>query len=261
MNDAFELKQLSGHRVYWYPVIDSTNIGAKALARAGEAHGALVAADEQTHGRGRFDRKWLSRPGCGAWFTMLVRPQEGRVKTEDASGLVFVAALAMAKTLNTFAPGSVTVKWPNDLVSNNHKICGIMCEMSATMQGLDWAVLGIGVNLTGFEFPEELPWAGSFESETGVKLTAQEVISSFLNQFDDLYDEWLKNGLPPILSSLTPLSATLNRHVRVIGQNGDTLTGTAVRFESDGALVVDDGESLHILRAGDVSVRGMMDYV
>lgn len=251
----------AGHKVLRFPVLDSTNIQAKHLAREGEAHGTVILADEQTCGRGRLNRKWLSRPGYGAWFTMIIRPEMGRVRAEQTAGLVFVAALAMAQALNQQTDGAVRIKWPNDLVIHGRKICGAMCEMSATTEGLEWAVLGIGVNLRGRDFPADLPWAGSVESETATILSAEETLHRFLICFDELYALWLADGLSPILRAISPLSATLGRQVRVIQPDGKIFTGRALRMQDDGALVVESAGIEQVLRAGDVSVRGMMDYI
>ena len=252
---------LGGHAAFLYTQTDSTNTRLKRLAMFGAAHGTLAVAETQTAGRGRFDRKWLSRPGMGAWFSMLVRPDENELSAEKTPGLVFVAALAMAEALNAAAPDSVRVKWPNDLVIHGKKICGIMCEMNAANGFLSWAVVGIGVNLIGRDFPPELPWAGSFESETDVRLAPTDVISAFVKRFDDWYLTWKTHGLSPVLSALSGISATLSKRVRVTDADGRQTEGTALRFAENGALVVDvDGKERTFL-AGDVSVRGMMDYV
>lgn len=249
------------HVIYRYEITDSTNTRLKSLAREGAAHGTVVMAESQSAGRGRFDRKWLSRSGTGAWFSVLVRPEEDRVPAEAASGLVFLAALGMAETLNSLAPGSVTVKWPNDLIAGRKKIAGILCEMSAVNGNLEWAVIGIGVNLAGSDFPPELPWAGSFESVTGVRVSADECVSAFLPRFDKLYDAWIRDGLSPVLSALSKISATVGKRVRISDGAGNAFEADAVGFASDGALVVNENGVQKTLRAGDVSVRGIMDYV
>ena len=250
--------RIQSHEACRYAITDSTNARLKAMAREGAAHGTVVIADAQTHGRGRFDRKWLSRPGGGAWFSVLVRPEN--VPAESASDLVLLAALGMAEALNSFAPGAVTVKWPNDLIAGKRKIAGILSEMSALDGRLQWAVLGIGVNLAPTRFPDDLPWAGSFENETGIALSAPDCVSAFLPRFDRLYGEWLKSGLSPALSRISEISATIGKRVRISDGSGRVYEADAVAFAPDGALVVNENGIEKTLRAGDVSVRGIMDY-
>ena len=247
------------HPIHFLETVDSTNLALKRMAVEGAPNGTVVSAREQTAGRGRFDRKWISRPDCGAWFSLLVRPQES-VPAEKASGLVFLAALAMANALNAETKGGITVKWPNDLIAGGKKIAGILCEMCAADSLLSWAVLGIGVNLTGNDFPPELPWAASLESQFSVRLKPSFVIEHFLDAFDALYPVWLQKGLAPILDAIVPISATLQSEVSASLFDGSTLRGTATRFAEDGSLVIESGGREHILRAGDVSVRGVMGY-
>ena len=257
-SDRPTVSRLSSHEIYRYAITDSTNARLKAMAREGAAHGTVVMADEQTRGRGRFDRKWLSRPGDGAWFSVLVRPEN--VPAESAGGLVFLSALGMAQALNSLSPGAVTVKWPNDLIAGKRKIAGILSEMSALDGRISWAVIGIGVNLAPCRFPEELPWAGSFENETGIALSAPDCVSAFLSRFDRLYDEWLRFGLSPALSRILEISATVGRRVRITDADGHAFEADAVALAPDGALIVNENGIARTLRAGDVSVRGLMDY-
>ena len=247
------------HPIHLLETVDSTNLELRRMVSDGAPHGTVVAAREQTAGRGRFDRKWLSRPGLGAWFSLLIRPEE-RIPAEKAPGLVFLAALAMANTLNTETNGGITIKWPNDLIAGGKKVAGILCEMNASESMLSWAILGIGVNLLGTDFPPDLPWAASVESQFSLQLKPNDVIIHFLKAFDELYPIWLLSGIQPILDAIVPISATLGREVSASFSSGESLTGTAKRFTEDGSLVVERKGQEHILRAGDVSVRGVMGY-
>jgi len=257
--NSFETLSLSGHKVIHYSVTDSTNLRLKALANEDGPNGTCVISDEQTAGRGRMDRKWLSRKGAGAWFSCLVKPDSKTVYACRASDLVFIAALSVNRALKNFSANTL-IKWPNDLVLNGKKVCGIMCEMASDEQFLKWAVLGVGVNLTGSEFPSDLPWAASIESETGIKIEPLVFLKAFLEEFDFLIRLWKKEGLSPILSEISKVSATLGREIKAI-LTDSVISGKAVRFSEDGALIILTETGEKTLVAGDVSVRGIMGYV
>lgn len=246
---------LAARGVVYFERVDSTNLVAKQLARQGAPHGTLVLADEQTHGRGRRGRGWVSRPGLGVWMSLIVRPE---LPTERAPELVMVAAVAMARAIRSLAPLDVWIKWPNDLVACGKKLCGMLLEMSAAPDGaLDFAVIGIGVNVLGRDFPEELPEAGSIESVSDLALHRASVVSAFLDQFDLVYSLWIEGGMKKLLPAYKALSSTLGARVRAV-LPGEELLGLAEGIAPDGALLLrlDDG-TLRALYAGDVSVRGM----
>ncbi len=249
---------MRGHVVYIYEKTDSTNARMKLLAEDGAAHGCVALAREQTRGRGRMNREWLSRPGAGAWFTVLTRPTD--MKAEHAHGLVFVSALALTRALMKLTGADIRVKWPNDIVLNGKKLAGIMCEMRADGDFTAWAIAGLGVNLADSGFPDELPNASSVERETGARISAETLLDAFLAEFDVLYGEWLANGLPAILNEIKPLSATLGRSVRVFN-NGEAIEGKAVAFSESGELIIRNQSGEISVMAGDVSVRSASGYV
>ena len=252
---------LAGHAARVYELADSTNTRLKAWAEEGAPDGAVAFAREQSAGRGRFDRKWLSKPGAGAWFSILVRPAPGALPALAAADLVFVAALAAAKALNERTNDAVRIKWPNDLVCGGRKIAGMLAEMRADGMSLAWAVVGIGVNLLGAAPSPELPWAATLESACGARIQPEDAAADIVRHFDDARALYQSAGLSAILSEIRPLSATLGKEIRVQGQT-EAFTGFARDFADDGALIVDTlDRGQTIVRAGDVSVRGLMGYV
>lgn len=251
---------LAGHPARIYELADSTNTRLKAWAEQGAPDGAVAFAREQSAGRGRFDRKWLSNPGMGAWFSLLIRPAPGTMPAACAADLVFVAALAAARALNERTGGGVLIKWPNDLVCKGRKIAGMLAEMRADGMHLAWAVVGIGVNLLG-SAPSELPWAATLEDVCGVRISPEDAAGDIAAHFDDALALYQRAGLSAILSEIRPLSATLGREIQVHGQT-ESFTGFARDFSDDGALIVDTHDRGPIIvHVGDVSVRGLMGYV
>ena len=246
------------NRVEILDEIDSTNAYLKRIADD-RPNGSAVLARVQSAGRGRFDRKWVSGKDEGACFSVLVK--DGRLTAETAPSLVFVCALAVARALMGLTGNDgFRVKWPNDIVLNGKKLCGILCESAFAGDKIAWTVCGIGINLLTEDFPPELPYAGSVLTETGVKLTNAETVNAFLEEFDIMTEVLFTRGLQPILDEIMPISATLGKMIRA--ENGDmSVTGQAARFAEDGSLVVAVDGKEQIIRVGDVSVRGIMGYV
>lgn len=251
--------RLPGRQIEYHPIIDSTNIRAKALGEAGAAHMTLVLADEQTAGRGRMTRTWVSPPGTSALMSLLVRPA---LPAYRAPELVFISAIAACRAVNHLVGWTAAaVKWPNDLVIGTKKISGTLLEMALDGMNIGYAVVGIGVNILGVDFPAELPYAGSIESAAGVQLQRMDFVAAYLDHFDALYDLWLSDGFAAILDIYRPLSATLGKPIRALCPDGEH-TGVALDLDPSGALIMraDSGDIL-TLTAGDVSVRGLMDYI
>lgn len=254
----FELIKMDGFTVYHYAVCDSTNIRLKEIAETASDN-TVCLSDSQTSGRGRKDRSWLSRPGAGAWFSCLVKP-DNDIPAYTASGLVFVAALSVAKTLKQLTNADIKIKWPNDIVLNGRKLCGIMCEMRARDMNLDYAVLGIGVNLLGTDFPPDLPYAASVQKETGMKISPMEFLSAFFKFYRQDREKFEEYGLSSILREIKPLSATLHNKVQAISDT-EIIEGTAKDITDDGSLIIETAFGERTFIAGDVSVRGIMGYV
>ena len=250
--------RIPGRNIEYHDIIDSTNIRAKQLGAAGAPHMTLVLANEQTAGRGRMTRSWVSPPGTSALMSLLVRP---RLPAWRAPELVFISAIAACDAVNALTGGEhARIKWPNDLVIGTKKISGTLLEMALDGADIDYAVVGIGINVLGVEFPAELPYAGSIESAAGQQVQRMALVAEYLDRFDALYALWLKDGFAPILDLCRERSATLGKDIRAICPDGEHI-GKAVDFDPSGALIVDTGDEMLTLTAGDVSVRGLMDYV
>ncbi len=244
--------------IEYHEKIDSTNLRAKELARSGAQHGTLVLANEQTAGRGRHGREWLSRANRGAWMSLILRPTH--LPKERAPEPVFVTAVALAKVLTEMANTGARIKWPNDIVMDGKKVCGMLLEAAASGEETDWIVAGIGVNLWDSDFPEDLPFAASVESVSGRGLDRDEFVRRFLEEFDILYAAWEEGGIQGILSEYRAFSATIGAMVKAYLPSGE-IVGRALGVQEDGALIlVEDNGEKHVLYAGDVSVRGIMGY-
>lgn len=236
--------------------LTSTNQVLKDMARQGAPHGSLCLCECQTAGRGRMDRQWSSPAGQGLWVSVLLRPA---MPAERAPLITFCAALAMAQAVRETTALHARIKWPNDLVLQGRKLCGILLEMGFDAQGM-FIVVGTGLNVRRGAYPEELrDRAVSLEECTAVPDRGT-VLASYLMALEDAISAVEEKGWQGIAEMYRALSITLGSQVQVIG--AECFTGCAEEIDDSGALLVrmEDGTLRRVL-AGDVSVRGVMGYV
>lgn len=244
-----------GQQVIYREKVSSTNELAKELAQKGAAQGTVVIAEEQTGGKGRLGRVWYSPPGQGLWFSVILRPE---ISPVDASKLTLISAVGVARTIRELTRIPAGIKWPNDVLIDQRKVCGILLEMSAEIDKINYIVVGVGVNvnLDEAKIPAEIDGVAiSLAEQEKLKVTRVELLAALLNNLDNLYDEFLAGKFSEILTSWKEMSVTLNRWVRVIS-GSETEEGIAFDLDDDGALILmkDDGSVKRIL-SGDVSVR------
>ena len=242
--------------MHYYPIIDSTNRVAKALAYHGAAEGTIVVAEEQESGKGRLERNFYSPRGKGIWFSVILRPN---FSPNRAPQFTLVAAVAVAKAMRRFNL-KPEIKWPNDILFDGRKIVGILTEMTCELGRINYVVVGIGinVNISRDEFPEDIrPVAASLSEMNGEPLSRVKFFRALLEEFDKLYRRVNAVGFEEIFTLWKKYSITLGKNVRVIStvNNGETFTGKAIDLNQDGALIVETAEGLRTVYAGDVSIR------
>ncbi|MGN0318179.1 MAG: biotin--[acetyl-CoA-carboxylase] ligase [Lachnospira sp.] len=248
--------------VIFFPETDSTNNQAKKYATETDAaNGTLFITECQTGGRGRRGRSWVSPAGSGIWMSLLLRPQ---IAPEHASMLTIVAAMAMAEAIKAnVSEAECGIKWPNDIVMNGKKICGILTEMSAEMDYVHYVVIGIGLNVNTTQFDESIKdVASSIYNETGKKISRSAIVAAFSRTFAKYYDVFMASrDLSGLTDEYNRMLVNKDREVRVLG-TGEVTEGVALGIKSDGELMVkkDDG-TVAMVRAGEVSVRGLYGYV
>jgi len=243
---------------HYFETIDSTNLEAKRYALTNLEHEGIIVASEQTSGKGRLGRHWDSEKKSGLWMSMLLRP---KIKPESASSLTLVAATAMCEALENLTGLPIGIKWPNDLVCQDRKICGILTEMSAEFNSLHYIVLGIGVNLKQQIFSEELANKATSLSLLGVTLQSKILLNEFLKIFSKYYALFVKNDMTNVINHHRSHSVTLNREVSIISQN-EVRSGYALDISENGSLIIenDKGEK-EVVFFGEVSVRGINGYL
>lgn len=248
-----------GRNFLFFPEVASTNVVASELAGLGMPEGTVVCADSQTAGRGRQRRHWFSPPGCNLYFSVVLRPDR---RLSETSQLALVAGLAVALALEGL-PGArarssaFLLKWPNDVLLDGRKVCGILCEMPI-LKPRPALIVGIGVNV-GLE-TEDLPpelrtTATSLKAALGVDVPRDELLAAILLQLEMLYAQWLRHGLSGLLPALSARSFLKGRRV-VAETPAGTVEGMAQGMLPSGnlAVLLEDG-SLAEIAAGDVHLR------
>jgi BirA family biotin operon repressor/biotin-[acetyl-CoA-carboxylase] ligase len=238
-----------GFRLLHFPTIGSTNDEAKGLARQGAAAGTLVWADEQTAGRGRRGRTWLSPPG-NLYFSLVQRP---RGAPADAAQLGFVAALGLGEALLALTgPGfRLSYKWPNDLLAGGRKLAGILLE-SETGAGerVDFVVIGAGTNLA-FK-PEDVEYPATSLAEQGFpEITPAPLLEGFARHFAEWALRWHTEGFAPVREAWLARASGIGEDIRVRLERS-TLTGRFHDLDQDGALLLDAAEGHHRIAAGEI---------
>lgn len=235
----------------------STNTEAKQLGLQGAPSGSICIAECQTAGKGRLGRKWESPAGVGLWQSVLLRPQ---LAPKDAPLVTLCAALAMARAVEETTGAPARIKWPNDVILNNRKLCGILLEVTCDPDRIESIVIGVGTNVRLGAYPPELADRAICLEEYGEPPLRRVLLVHYLKALEDAVTALEQKGLEGIEAVYRRLSCTLGSRVRVIGSI--ELEGIAENIDETGALLVrtDDGV-LHRVLSGDVSVRGVMGYV
>ncbi len=279
MTEAYELKELkgllhtkwAGRQLFFYEKTDSTNLQAKLLAEKNLPHGTLVVADAQTAGKGRCGRNWESPKGTNLYFTIILRPDFEPAK---ASMLTLVTAYGVAEGIRkelereNIKPAEnqlPLIKWPNDILMGDRKICGILTELYINSpKPENWYVLvGVGINVKHQSFSEALSQkATSIGQATGVSLSRSRLLGDIIEVFEESYERFVKKGdLSFFQEDYNRMLVNRNKEVYVLDPKGQ-YSGIAKGITPTGELLVELGDgTVTEVYAGEVSVRGIYGYV
>lgn len=243
-----------GKNLCYRPVVGSTNAEAKKLATGGCPEGTVVTAEEQNTGKGRLSRGWFSPARSGIWFSVVLRPP---LAPPDAPKCTLLSSVAIAKAIRAVSGLEVGIKWPNDILYQGRKMVGILTELSAEMDAINYIVIGIGinVNIAREEFPADLTEiATSISAECGRHIPRVALLQQILLNMEQLYFLTLQKGFDPIFNQWRELSCTLGQEVNCIAPDR-TFSGKAMDIDEDGALIVAGNGFVEHVIAGDVSIR------
>ncbi len=242
-----------GKKIICLAETESTNNVAFKQAEEDAAEGTVVIADAQSRGKGRLGRSWTSPNGVNLYCSIVLRPS---IPPVSASQLTFLSVVAVARTIELSTKLKALIKWPNDILINGRKIAGLLNEMSAETEKVNFVVLGIGVNINmrPEQFPTDLRHpASSLFIESGVTLNRNQFIRTLLSELDALYEIYVHEGYGPIREEWLSRAQLCGRRARVCCHD-QVLTGDIKGIDNMGALLLDvDGREERIL-SGDVTL-------
>lgn len=239
-----------GQVLHWFREVGSTNDVAKQLADEGASHGEVVIAEAQTAGRGRRGRSWSSPPGRNLYASVVLRPE---LPPTRAPELTLLASVALCQAVRQ-AGVSASIKWPNDVLARGKKLAGVLTEMGAELDQVQWVVLGFGVNVNAAaeDFPPEVrEVATSLALERGEAVPRALFAAATLTTLEEWLDRHAAEGFAPVRDAWRSLSDTLGREVRVRG-GGEEVVGVATDIDEGGALLVRTPAGLRHVYSGDV---------
>ena len=244
-----------GHSICYEERVDSSNNVAKIIANQGCENGLLVVCEEQTGGKGRLQRGWISPHHHGIWFSVVLKPP---FLPQEAPKFTLLAAVAVVKAVNKIKGVDAAIKWPNDILLKGKKMVGILTEMNAEFGHINYVVIGTGVNTNGEpqDYPEDVrDIAISVGDAAEEPFTRVEILCDILKNMEDLYELAVAQGFEAVLEEWKKYSCTLGQAVKVIAPD-KTYYGKAIDIDSEGLLIVEKDEGgIEKVVAGDVSIR------
>ena len=238
--------------VFFEESVTSTNDVAKAAAQDTSLSCAAFLAGEQTAGKGRKGRSWVSAPGQGVYVTLLARP---KIDPSLVSGITLMAAVAVCEAIEQVAGTQAQIKWPNDIVIDGKKVAGILTESMMHMDGVEFVVCGIGINTNSARLDGELTETASALAEVSNTQLAAAVIDTFF----DAYEIFEYKGVSAFMPAFRTRSA-ISGNVTLISAEGSE-NGTLIGFDDQGAILIESGGKTKRFIAGEVSLRGERGYV
>jgi BirA family biotin operon repressor/biotin-[acetyl-CoA-carboxylase] ligase len=251
-----ELLPVQDYRLRIYKEINSTNDEAKRLAREGEAENLVLLAESQLQGKGRRGRRFYSQGPEGLYMSLLLRP---RIPFQEALKLTTMTAVAVARAIEKNCNVQTDIKWVNDLYIRGKKVCGILTEAGIDFEtgDMDYAVVGIGVNVLKREFPEEIrDIVTTLEDETGQSVSRNRLAADILKEIHSLYRELCKaeGGMPSYHAEYVERSIVLGKEV-LVHSGGQVYAAKAVGIDEKIGLIVETEEGRKTLDSGEVSIR------
>lgn len=234
---------------------DSTNEEAKRRVHSGDEGGVVIAAERQTAGKGRFCRVWESPFRDGLFFSILLKPE---LPPTDVASITLAAGYAVCLAIRDITGIDARIKWPNDVIVGNRKLCGILTEMSAQSDRIEHLIIGIGINVNNSSFPDEIAKrATSLFIETGKKTDRNFFFSRVLYYLDRAIGGFLVSLSIEDIEHFKEICATMGRTVTV--QRGrNTITGIAYDISPEGELIIKtDGGNDIVINSGEVTVQGI----
>lgn len=249
--------QIIGKNVIHLESVDSTNDYLKKIGNDAQ-EGTVVISEEQTKGKGRLGRNWQSKSKEGIWMSIILKPD---IIPYKAPFITLIAGAAIVKALNNLQVPA-RIKWPNDIIINNKKVSGILTELSAEIERINYVVVGIGMNVKNLDFEKELEEKATSLHKENYYLSRVEIVSQILYEFENLYNDYIVNDYKEdTIKICKEYSAILNKDIYVIKGDEKELV-KCVDISNNGNLIVrDSNNNVREILSGEVSIRGVKGYV
>lgn len=250
--DVFDTESIEYKNIIHMEEVDSTSEECKRQAAKGAKSGLLIVADSQTKGKGRLGRSWVSNKNQGLFMSMLLFPS---ILPVEVTQITLVAGIAVMRALKLVTGLKVQIKWPNDIVYKGKKLTGILTEMSAEMDKINYVVLGIGINVNYEKFNDELVDKGtSIYIETGKRYKRSDIVNAFINEFFPLYEEFCAKGFSGFVKEYNCNCANIGKNVKTVGTR-EQISGIAKGVNERGELIIASDTGEKAVFAGEVSIR------
>lgn len=243
-----------GKVIHYVQTIPSTNTEAYQLALRGAEEGEVVIAESQQKGRGRLGRHWVSPPFVNLYLSLVLRPS---IPPDRASLVTLMAAVATAEAIQASSGLQPAIKWPNDILLNEHKVAGLLNEIHSEADRVHFVILGVGVNLNSDRtmFPEEIrDSATSLKLELGRPVSRRAFVASLLMSLEKWYTLFRNEGGNPVLEAWKEWARIEGKSMRIVSF-GETVVGKAVGIDSEGKLILKTESGERRIIAGDVQYR------
>lgn len=243
-----------GKEIFIYREVSSTNSIAQIMARSGAPEGTLVMSRSQASGRGRMKRQWACPPGKGILISMVLRPE---ISMQFVPQLTLLCGVVVAETIRKVTGCSAGIKWPNDIVIRGKKVCGILAQSSFSRNGLEYVIIGVGINVnldTDQLPPDCQETSTSLRLELGQIVSRVKVLKQFIISWEEHYGGFLKGGHSYLRTKWVENNVTLGRNV-TLNREKYPMSGMAVDISERGGLIVtlSDGSTEEFL-AEDLSL-------
>ena len=243
-----------GHQLHYYEEIGSRNDEAFLLGLSGAPEGTALIANKQSAGRGRLHRVWHSPAGSNIYTSIILRP---KIESAKAPQISILAGVAVADVLESYCPDRIKLKWPNDVLIDGKKVCGILSQIKTAASEVDFIVLGIGinVNISYSQFPKEIcNLATSLAIETGREISRQELIISLYENLGKWYKHLMQDGFGRVKEKWLSMSPMIGELVQVMFQE-EAVSGKAIGIDEDGSLILlATGNKELKVSAGDATI-------
>ena len=257
-NISYKLNtNIIGKKILHFETIESTNNYAKKIASE-ELDGTVIISEEQTKGRGRVGKQWYSKSGEGIWMSIILKPD---IIPQKAPFITLIAGASIVKALNKLGVETF-IKWPNDITINNKKVAGILTELSAESDRINYIVLGIGINVKTTEFSQEISEIATSLYKEGYKIPRIDIIINILREFEELYLKYInKNSKKDTLDICRKYSAIIGKDVHLIKGEDKELV-RCLDMNKEGNLIVRTEDNIiKEIISGEISIRGVKGYV